>query len=70
VNPRRSLELTEPELSNLRHLSHGLTWQEAADCRFVSVETVASQMQLAKLKLAEKTQTHAVALALRLGLID
>jgi DNA-binding NarL/FixJ family response regulator len=53
----------------LRLYSHGLTLPMVADERGVSCETVKSQTKLIRLKLAAKNTTHAVALAIRAGLI-
>ena len=66
---RRRLDLTETELMILRLYSHGLTRRMVADERQVSHETVKSQTEFIRAKLAAKTTTHAVAIALRAGLI-
>ena len=66
---RRQLDLTEAERMILRLYSHGLTRRMVADERGVAPETVKSQTEWIRLKLAAKTTTHAVAIAIRHGLI-
>jgi DNA-binding CsgD family transcriptional regulator len=51
-------------------LSHGLTEREAADVLGIAYFTVRKHTARARLFLAAKTNTHAVALAIRMGLID
>ena len=58
------------ELEVLRYASHGLTEYESADAMGVSAGTVNGYMQQVRRELRAKTWTHAVAIALRLGLID
>jgi DNA-binding CsgD family transcriptional regulator len=53
----------------LRLYSHGLTARMVADERGTSPETVRTQTTHLRLKLAAKTTTHAVAIAMRAGLI-
>jgi DNA-binding CsgD family transcriptional regulator len=65
----RHLDLTEVERMILRLYSHGLTSRMVADERGTSPETVRTQTKLLRLKLAAKTTTHAVAIAMRAGLI-
>lgn len=67
--PKRQ-DLTPTEVANLRWLSHGLTDPMIADARGVSRETVKRQLTMTRYKLAAKTRAHAVAIALRAGIID
>jgi DNA-binding CsgD family transcriptional regulator len=62
-------ELTVIEVETLRYLSHGLGRADIARLRHVSPETVKSQTDRLRSKLAAKTTAHAVAIALRHGLI-
>ena len=67
---RRIHELTAIEVDTLRYLSHGLSRNDIARLRFVSPETVKSQTELMRAKLAAKTTAHAVAIAFRHGIIS
>jgi DNA-binding NarL/FixJ family response regulator len=67
--PQRARALTKTELMILRLYSHGLTRQMVADERGVAYETIKSQTEYLRAKLAAKTTTHAVAIAMRAGLI-
>ena len=69
VPPRRDV-LTAAQCETLRYLSHGLTEPMIAEARGVSLYTVKDHTSHARQRLAAKNTTHAVALALRLGLID
>lgn len=62
-------ELTATELACLRGLSHGLTTGGVADLTGRGAETVKTQLRSARYKLAAKNSTHAVASAIRQGLI-
>ena len=57
-------------LETLRYLSHGLTARQTADAMTVEYDTVIKHMKAARRELGAKTTAHAVAVALRLGLID
>jgi DNA-binding CsgD family transcriptional regulator len=65
---RRDLTATEVEI--LRWASHGLTDQMTAEAMGRSLDTVKNSGRAARAKLAAKNTAHAVAIALRLGLID
>ena len=67
--PPRRLDLTEPERYALLWTSHGLTTAMTADMMGLSPETVNDHLERARLKLAAKNTTHAVANAYRRGLI-
>ena len=67
--PRR-LSASQRELEALRYTSHGLRWKECAAAMGCSEETVKTHLHEARRKLAAKNTCHAVAIALRLGLID
>jgi len=69
ATPNRTCDLTPPEVMALRLASHGLTAAMIADERGVSEQTVRTQLANARVKLAAKTTTHAVAVAMRHGLI-
>lgn len=59
----------DAELRALLCASHGLTRMMIADVLGVSPDTVKTQLQRARQRLAAKNTTHAVALAIRAGLI-
>lgn len=65
-----TVELAARTLEALRYVSHGLTYKQAGAAMFVGTETVKTHLERAHLELRAKTTTHAVATALRLGLID
>lgn len=65
-----SSDLTEPELHALLLMSHGLEEQMAADMLGKSLYTVKYQLKSARYKLKAKNTRHAIAIALRMGLID
>lgn len=67
---RNTHALTTVEVANLRWFSHGLHRADVARARCVSEETVKSQIDSARMKLGAKTTAHAVAIALRHGLIQ
>lgn len=69
VRPLRTAP-SPAELRVLQCLSHGMTRQMAADSLFLSVETVKTHTQNARRALAAKNTLHAVAIALRLGMIE
>jgi DNA-binding NarL/FixJ family response regulator len=62
--------LTEAELAVLECAADGLTVDETAAERDRASETVKSQRRLILAKLGARSMTHAVAIALREGLID
>lgn len=61
---------SQRQLEALSYHSHGLVESECADAMGVSCETVKTHLEVARRSLGAKTTTHAVAIALRLGLID
>lgn len=65
-----SLALDYYELSALRCLAHGLTPRMAAEALGVTPDTVRSHLVTARIKLSAKNSTHAVAAAIRAGLIE
>ncbi len=72
LNDRAAPPPTVPTrtLACLRYLSHGLTYQQTADAMGIGHSSVLDYVKLARLELRAKNRTHAVAIALRLGLID
>ena len=62
--------LTKPELAVVFLLSHGFTYAKAASMLHVSATTVHSHVHRMMLKLNATSSTHAVATALRFGLIS
>jgi DNA-binding CsgD family transcriptional regulator len=64
-----SMNLTPAELRVVEAMSRGLTAEMAGDLFDVSPETVKTQLKAARYRLRGKNTTHAVANALRLGLI-
>ena len=60
---------TPPELDVIRCFSHGLEADLAAAALGIDTDAVETRLQLARVKLAAKNTTHAVARAIRLGLI-
>ena len=72
IEQRRPAEhpLSPHETRALEAASRGLEAQMIADTYCVGVETVKTQLKAARLKLRAKNTTHAVAEALRRGLIQ
>lgn len=62
-------ELSHSEKRALVCASHGLTAQMTAELLFLSEETIKTQLLTARGKLRAKNTLHAVALAIRAGLI-
>ena len=62
-------DLSPMETRTLEAASHGLMNRESSEVYGVSAETVKHQMRQAMRKLAAKSRAHAVAKALRAGLI-
>lgn len=62
-------DLSPAELDALRACSHGLTAAMAGELLAKEAETVKTQLKHARLKLGAKNTAHAVAIALREGLI-
>ena len=60
---------TPTQLETLRYASHGLEAAMIAEVRCLSEWTVKGQLADARRRLAAKNTTHAVAIALRLGMI-
>lgn len=70
VSPaRRERPVSPAELRVVECLSHGLTTDMAAEVLGISHHTVRSHLSVVRAKLAAKNQAHAVAIALRQGLI-
>ena len=69
--PRHGLRFdpTEAELGCLRAASVGLSLKDSGVVLGISAETVHSHLKRARLKLRAKNTCHAVALAIRAGLI-
>ena len=61
---------TARELQVLQHLADGLTTDAVAKELFLAPATVRSYAEHAMRKLAARNRVHAVAIALRLGLIS
>jgi DNA-binding NarL/FixJ family response regulator len=61
--------LTERQRRVLEAFSYGLNREQVAEALGVELETVKHHLRLATRALAAKSTTHAVALALRQGLI-
>jgi len=68
TNPRQTLR--DSERNVLKHASHGLTVRMTAELLGLTDQTVTSELKGARLVLGAKNTTHAVALALRAGLIE
>jgi DNA-binding CsgD family transcriptional regulator len=64
------LSLSPRQLEALRYTSHGCGMLDAGRAMGISMWTVDGHLEQARLRLAAKNTTHAVAIALRLGLID
>jgi len=63
-------QLSERERQVLQHLAHGFLTDRIAEELGTSSRTVEKQIASAKRKLCAATREHAVALAVRYGLID
>ncbi len=63
-------ELTSRETDVLRFISHGMTVGMAAEMMGIKEHTARSHVLKARMKLRAKTKTHAVAIAIREGIID
>lgn len=61
--------LTEKQIETLELIAHGHSYKEVAAIRWVSPETVKTQMYLIRLRLGAKNTAHAVYLALERGYI-
>jgi DNA-binding NarL/FixJ family response regulator len=66
----RTTVLSERESQVLQHLAHGLTTEGVGKELFLSPATVRSYAENAMRKLEAHNRVHAVAIALRLGLIS
>jgi DNA-binding CsgD family transcriptional regulator len=64
-----TLELTEDELHALRYAAEGLTGIEASERMGVSQKTGKARLDRARLRLGARNTPHAVAIAMREGLI-
>lgn len=60
---------TKAQLRILELLSRGLTIQQAADAEGIGRTTVKTHLEHVRARLRAKTKTHAVAEAIRMGLI-
>lgn len=69
TQPNRSLKLRPRELEVLRCLSHGLTVEMAAEVMGCAFETAKNHAKNARYCLGAKNQAHAIAIAIRKGLI-
>lgn len=67
---RVGLAPPENELQILRCLSHGMTVSMAAETVDKSESATRLDLEYTRIRLSAKNNTHAVALALRAGLID
>lgn len=65
----RAGELTGGEVRILTAYSHGMNCAETAELYGVSPWTVDAQIKMVRRRLAAKTTAHAVAIAIRRGLI-
>lgn len=63
------MELSDTELRILEHLACGQTYEEIGGCLYLSRRTVMRKVQSAMTKLDANNRTHAVARAIRQGLI-
>ena len=63
-------EPTTRELEILKAIANGMNYQEVAKTMYISVETVKSHLRHLRPKLNAKNTTHAVAIALRRGMIE
>ena len=66
---RLTLALSKRERETLLLLSHGCTLAQAGDALGLGYETVRTHDRSARFKLRAKNSTHAVAEAIRLGII-
>jgi DNA-binding CsgD family transcriptional regulator len=62
-------DLTPAELAALGACSHGLTDAMAGEVLGKTTETIKAQLKAARMKLRAKNTAHAIAIALREGLI-
>ena len=65
----RSLELSGQDVRALRLAAEGMTYGEAAKKAGIGVETIRKQMKIARRKLGARNTAHAVAIAIRKGVI-
>ncbi|AUR84289.1 TMhelix containing protein [Vibrio phage 1.052.A._10N.286.46.C3] len=63
------MKLTEREAEVLTHKANGLQNKQIADICGIHIRTVAAHARSAKKKLGGKTTTHAIARAIRDGII-
>jgi LuxR family transcriptional regulator len=66
----QTLKLSEGELSCLELAARGMTSEEISSATRFTAETVNTYLKTATRKLSAKNRTHAVAEALRIGLVD
>lgn len=62
-------ELTPPQLQVLQHMANGLDRSEAAAAEHYSLNSIKGHLREATRKLEARSTSHAVAIALRRGLI-
>lgn len=67
--PWRDFRLSEGVLSVLRCHAAGMNERMTAEALSISAAAAHDRMRVARMKLGAKTQTHAVAIAMRHGLI-
>lgn len=67
--PHRDFSLGPEETTILRCLAAGLTRSEAAAVTGIPLSSVHYRMQRVRMRLAAKTDTHAVALVVAAGLL-
>lgn len=65
-----SLKLAPSEIRAIQLAAEGLTVQEAADYAGISSESQKSQLTLARKKLGASNTAHAVAIAIRTGILS
>jgi len=72
LDDHRDAELvaTAQQLKTLHYTSHGLRERECAEAMGITVDGVKTNLTRARRNLRAKNTAHAVAIALRLGLID
>lgn len=67
--PRHLIELTEKQTEVLAHLACGMDIPEIARVMQVSVKTAREHLKEAMFRLCARSGTHAVALAIGLGIL-
>lgn len=67
---QKRTELRSNEIEALRMMSHGLTVEMVASATHFALDTIKNRLARARYLLGAKNTTHAVAIAIRTGLID